>query len=251
MASSRRTFLKQFSLAAAATVSLPEMLQATVTSANAGKTIRLAKNDIIVFQGDSITDATRKREELNPNASTAMGSGYVVMTAGALLEDHPDKTLQIYNRGISGNKVYQLAERWEKDCIELKPTVLSILIGVNDFWHMMQGKYKGDVQVYENDYRALLKRTIEALPDIKLIIGEPFGVAGIKAVTEEWYPAFDAYRKVASKLADEFGAVFIPYQQIFEKAQKLAPKNYWTHDGVHPSIAGARLMSRSWLKAVK
>jgi lysophospholipase L1-like esterase len=251
MSSSRRSFLKQFSFATAGVIAVPQVLQAAVIEANRGRTIKLNKNDVIVFQGDSITDASRKREELNPNTATGFGSGYALQAAGKLLKDHPDKNLQIFNRGISGNKVYQLAERWEIDCIELKPDILSILIGVNDFWHMMQGKYTGNVEVYENDYRALLRRTKEKLPGVKLIIGEPFGVAGIKAVTEAWYPAFNTYRKIAANLAAEFNAIFIPYQEIFDKVQKLAPNNYWTGDGVHPSIAGARLMSEAWLKAVK
>jgi hypothetical protein len=121
MTANRRSFLKQISFATAGVVAMPEFLQATVNEANPGKSIRLNKNDVIVFQGDSITDASRKREELNPNAATGFGSGYALHAAAQLLKDHPDKTLRIYNRGISGNKVYQLAERWEKDCIELKP----------------------------------------------------------------------------------------------------------------------------------
>ena len=84
--------------------------------------------------------------------------------------DRADAGLKIYNRGISGNKVFQLAERWDKDCIALKPTVVSILIGVNDIWHMLNGKYDGTVAIYERDYRALLTRTQRELPGVRLVI---------------------------------------------------------------------------------
>src|SRR5690606_33242335 len=129
----------------------------------------------------------------------------------------------------------------------LKPTVLSILIGVNDFWHMLNGKYSGTIETYRKDYQALLQRTKDALPDVKLIIGEPFAVLGAKTVNNEWFPRFDAYRQAARELADKFGAAFIPYQSIFEKATRVAPAPYWTGDGVHPSLAGAQLMAEAVL----
>ena len=84
-----------------------------------------------------------------------------------------------------------------------------------------------------------------------MIIGEPFAVTGIKAVDEKWYPAFNDYRAAAREIAQSFGAVFIPYQAVFDKAQQTAPGVYWTHDGVHPTLAGARLMAHAWLEAVK
>ena len=116
-----------------------------------------------------------------------------------LLLDRPKEGLKIYNRGVSGNKVFQLAERWDADCLDLKPNVLSILIGVNDFWHTIDPRqnYKGTVEVYEKDYIALLKRTLKALPKVRLIIGEPFTVrnGGTRwAVDDKWFPEFDQYR---------------------------------------------------------
>ena len=96
----------------------------------------------------------------------------------------------------------------------------------------------------------MLKRTLAALPNIKLIIGEPFAVIGIRAVDSSWFPEFDKYRETAKKLADEFNAVFIPYQKVFDEAQKRAPGVYWTHDGVHASLAGAHLMANAWIQAV-
>ena len=92
--------------------------------------------------------------------------------------------------------------------------------------------------------------TKKVLPDVKLIIGEPFGVRGIKAVNDNWYPEFYEYQKAAHDVASQFGAAFIPYQAIFDEAQKHAPGVYWTADGVHPTLAGAQLMTQAWLAAV-
>ena len=245
----RRNFLKTATAGSALALGLPSITSAANITARGGK-ISLLKGDIILVQGDSITDAGRNRDEKAFNNTRALGSGYALLASSQLLEEHPGKDLKIANRGISGNKVYQLAERWEQDCIELKPSVLSILIGVNDFWHMLNGKYDGTVETYRKDFDALLKRTKDTLPDVKLIIGEPFAVRGTSAVNDQWFPRFDEYRAAARQIADKYNAVFIPYHSIFEKAAKTAPAVYWTHDGVHPSLAGSKLMADAWVKAV-
>jgi lysophospholipase L1-like esterase len=248
---SRRNFLRNTTLATITGLSLPQLATSAFAGEPSRKKIAVQKDDIILFQGDSITDAGRKKDNADPNNASALGSGYAMTGASELLYKYADKNLKIYNRGISGNKVYQLAERWQKDCLDLKPNVLSILIGVNDFWHTLVNNYKGTVDTYRTDFTTLLNRTKQTLPDVKLIIGEPFAVTGVKAVDEKWYPAFNDYRAAAREIAQSFGAVFIPYQSVFDKAQQSAPGAYWTQDGVHPTLAGARLMAHAWLEAVK
>jgi len=249
MDKSRRTFIGTTLMGAAMAVSLPEIVKAAGISS--APKIRIQENDVVLFQGDSITDAGRDKENKAPNNSRALGTGYAFLAAANLLNTHASKQLTIYNRGISGNKVYQLADRWEEDCLALKPNVLSILIGVNDFWHKFDGKYDGTIQVYRDDYRKLIDRTLTALPGVKLVIGEPFAVNNVKAVTDAWYPDFDEYRRAAREIATEYGAAFIPYQRVFDEAAKVAAPSYWTGDGVHASLAGAQLMAEAWLAAVK
>jgi lysophospholipase L1-like esterase len=250
---SRRNFLRNAFIGTAGIAAIPSILAASGTS-NPGnlKMIDdlLKQGDVILFQGDSITDAGRDREAKDPNNQRALGGGYAFLAAADLLNIFASKDLKIYNKGISGNKVFQLADRWQTDCLDLNPAVLSILIGVNDYWHKHDGHYDGTVAIYENDYRALLKRTKAALPNVKLVICEPFAVLGCKAVDQTWFPEFDGYRAVAKKMADEFEAIFIPYQEIFANATKVALPTYWTGDGVHPSIAGGKLMAEAWLKFV-
>ena len=246
---SRRSFLKKAALSGLMAVSIPEIIAASIPAGKAKNS--LAKNSVILFQGDSITDSGRNREDSNYNSARALGFGYAMLGGAVLLEKHPELNLKIYNKGISGNKVYQLAERWEKDCLELKPDILSILIGVNDIWHKLDGHYNGTIELYKNDFTALLERTKKALPNIKLIICEPFAVPGVKAVDDKWYPEFYSYQKAAREIATQFGATFIPFQKVFDEAQKQAPGIYWTSDGVHPSLAGAQLMAQAWLTAVK
>lgn len=205
--------------------------------------------DTILFQGDSITDAGRNRGISQPNSDAALGHGYAWLAAAQLLINMPKADLRIYNRGNSGNKVYQLAERWQVDCLDLKPNVLSILIGVNDFWHTLDGAYKGTLETYEKDYRALVQRTKDALPNVKLVICEPFVLKAGK-VNDRWFPAYDGYRAAAKHVAEEFGAVFVPFQSMFDAASKIAPPAAWAKDGVHPTPDGAAIMAAAWRSAV-
>jgi len=212
----------------------------------------LAKGAVILFQGDSITDAGRSRKNTGANNPDALGRGYPVLAAGEILRRFAGLEPRVFNRGISGNKVHQLAARWDGETIALKPDVLSILIGVNDHWHSIGGGYKGTPEIYEKDYRALLKRTVAALPAARLVICEPFVLKGGGAIKNEaqWFPVFDRYREIAKKLAGEFNTLFVPFQSAFDDAMKTAPAKYWSPDGVHPSLAGAQLMATVWLKTV-
>ena len=210
----------------------------------------ISSNDIILFQGDSITDAGREKELELSNNSNSFGNGYALLTASNLLYTHPDKNLKLFNRGISGNKVFELSNRWKKDCLELKPNILSILIGVNDYWHKKDGLYDGSVEVYENDYRKLIKRTIKAIPNIKIVICQPFILPDTSVVDDSFVEPFKEYQLSAKKIADEFNAFWVPFQEVFDEAVKHAPAEYWLYDGVHAAMPGAHLMALTWLKTL-
>ncbi|WP_459558170.1 SGNH/GDSL hydrolase family protein [Lacunimicrobium album] len=247
----RRVFLQSTLAAGAAGLMLNGHSVEAATSSIAAEPV-IKAGATVLFQGDSITDAGRKKDEESqstPNMQPGFGGGYAWMTAAALLTAPKGDTLKCYNRGISGNKVHQLAERWDKDCLDLKPDVLSILIGVNDIWHHLNGHYEGTVETYETDYRALLTRTKEALPETKLVICEPF-VLRCGAINDKWFPMFDGFREVAAKLSQEFDTLFVPFQSLFDEAVKYAPPEHWAGDGVHPSNHGAALMATAWLRTV-
>jgi lysophospholipase L1-like esterase len=205
-------------------------------------------NDIILFQGDSITDVDRDRNQPGPNVG--LGSGYALMTAATLLAHRPADNLQFLNRGISGNRIVDLYARIKADVINLNPNVLSVLIGVNDTWHEFGSRNGVPVPKYERIYTDFLIEVQAALPKIRLVLCEPF-VLPCGVVTKEWIAEMDERRAVVKKLAQEFGTVFVPFQAMFDAAMKLAPPEYWAGDGVHPSAAGHQLMSQNWLKEVE
>lgn len=245
----RRTFIKSSVLALGATVLANQVSKAAPLVTK--NKLEIKQNDIILFQGDSITDNGRAKDNLLPNDIQALGRGYAMLAASAMLNKYAKKNLKIYNRGISGHKVPQLQDRWQADCIDLAPSVLSILVGVNDYWHKRSGNYSGTAQLYKEQYQKLLDTTLERFPQLRLIIAEPFAVKNVKHVDDSWFPEFAHYQEVASDIAKEYKAVFLPYQSIFDTACKRAPGDYWTTDGVHTSAAGADLMAKNWLNCFK
>jgi lysophospholipase L1-like esterase len=234
----------------AATLAAAHSLHGTAQAAEAAGGSPLKPGITLLFQGDSITDAGRSREAAaEANSQPALGNGYAWLAASQLLVDRPSDGIKIFNRGISGNKVPDLDARWQAECIDLKPNVLSILIGVNDIWRTFDRGYDGTAETYEAEYQALIKKTKEALPDVALVICEPF-VLKCGAVTDAWFPKFDGYRAGAKRVAEQAGAIFVPFQTMFDEASKIAPPERWAKDGVHPSADGAALMAHAWRRVV-
>lgn len=207
----------------------------------------LAKGDVVLFQGDSITDAGRNQKNLEANNPQALGRGYANMLASSLLGTHSSLGLQCYNRGISGHRVPDLQKRWQTDTIDLQPALLSILIGVNDIWHKLYGNYDGTVADYEEGFTILLADTRAALPNTQLVICEPFALR-CGAVEDKWFPEFDERRAVAKRVSDAAGATWVSFQTMFDEATtESMPPEYWASDGVHPTMAGHALMAKTWL----
>ena len=198
----------------------------------------------ILFQGDSITDGNRGR---NTDPNHILGHGYQFIIASKFGAELAERRLVFMNRGVSGNTVADLTKRWQKDTIALKPDVLSILIGVNDLGHGVS------VEKYEEQYDALLAGTMKELPDVKLILCEPFGLPVGKR-KESW----ESYRKdlavrqaVVAKLAEKYHAADVKFQKVFDDAVERAAADYWIWDGVHPTYSGHQLMADEWVRTVK
>lgn len=204
----------------------------------------------VLFQGDSITDAGRDRKIVAPNVGSALGVGYPLIIAAALLDAQPDHGWRFFNRGVSGNKLPDLDARWQDDALALTPDILSILVGVNDYWHKRLNGYTGTVADYESEYSTLLSRTRAALPAVKLVVLEPF-VLRVGSVDASWFPEFDDRRAAAARVAQRAGAMWVPLQDRFNAAAAKTGPAYWAADGVHPTPAGHELIADAWREATK
>ena len=200
----------------------------------------------ILFYGDSITDADRTREPVGPD--TRLGSGFVAYAASKLYERDFEK-YEVYNRGVSGNRIVDLYARVKKDCWNIQPDVLNILVGVNDIWHELQYENGVEVERFEKIYNMLLEDTKKALPNTKIIICEPFVLNG--TATEENIDKFlevKEYAKVARRLAEKFGAYYVPLQNKFDEMGERYGNSKMLADGVHPTLRGAVVLANEWLK---
>ena len=205
---------------------------------------------VILFQGDSITDSGRKNEWGNN-----IGFGYATMVAGALGVKEP-YAYECINKGVSGNRIVDLYARMKIDIINLKPDYMSILIGINDVWHEFGNQNGVDAAKFEMVYDMLISELKTALPNLKIMILEPFVLPGTGTDPEDIPERYAEFRsetllraQAAKRIAEKHNLVFVPLQETFDKVNADAPKpDYWLLDGVHPNPAGHELIKQAWLK---
>lgn len=202
----------------------------------------------ILFQGDSITDAFRKPEEINP--AFQLGNGYAFLVAAKLGARHPERHFEFLNRGISGHAVQDLEKRWQADALDHRPDLLSLLIGVNNVIRRQNGaKDIPDADLLAS-YRSLLEQMRTQNPRIRFLLLEPF-LLQAGDVTAAWQAALSPIQEGIAGIAHEFDALLIPLQQIFDGSLSLAPAAYWAYDGIHPTHAGFQLIADAWLRAAE
>lgn len=204
----------------------------------------------LVFQGDSITDMNWGRNEGDRNHY--LGHSYVYLIASRLGVDMAAAKLEFFNRGMSGHGIRELKGRWQKDAVEMKPDLLSILIGINDT--NSGASMRMPAAGWEAEYRFILDASRKANPELRLVLLDPFVLptGGLKD------PAQMAARRgqveqlnaIVAKLARDYDAVHIKTQEIYDAATKVADPANWIWDGIHPLPQGHELMARNWLEQV-
>ena len=212
---------------------------------------KFAKGTRLLFQGDSITDMKWGRNQKDRNHY--LGHSYVFLIASRLGVDMPEAQLEFFNRGISGNRVQNLKKRWQKDTLDMKPDLLSILVGVNDIVKS-QGKAI-DMKKWEADYRYLLESSLKQNPKLKIVLLNPFILPTGRFVNNpDEFKSFTDYINnmavVVSKLAHDYKAVHIKTQEIFTASAEKAGAENWIWDGVHPLPQGHELIARNWIAEV-
>lgn len=200
----------------------------------------------ILFQGDSITDTGRDRDD-----DKNLGRGYPYLVQTKMSYECPED-FSFINRGISGNRIVDLYARIKKDIINVKPDYMSILIGVNDCWHELGREANGiSAEKFEVLYTMLLDEIREALPELKLFLMTPYVTPGV--CTDPYWEYFTTEvpkrAAVVKKLAEKYNLVLVDLQAEFDKAMEKAPATCWTQDGVHPTPAGHELIATAWRKA--
>ena len=222
----------------------------------------------VLFIGDSITDGNWGNAcgMPKPTAERSLwdmnhiyGSGYMYLCASHYQGDFPEKEYAFFNRGIRGNTLRDLEKSWEEEVIGMKPDVLSVLVGTNDVHYYLQGDKKEpfDFEGWEKCYRSLLDRSLQANPELKIVLGTPFVAnVGNMRKSEDFAERDSLVRRCAAiveRIAKDYQTVFLPYNAMFDEILGTAPASqdtYWIWDGIHPTPAGHKRMADMWIKRV-
>ena len=205
---------------------------------------------VILFQGDSITDGARMKD-CDWDLNHQMGHGYAYIINSTLGSEYPEKDLKFVNKGISGNRVGDLYARWIEDALNINPDILSILVGINDCEQLRFYGKGSDAVRFERTYRLLLDEAKENNPDVKFVLMEPFALP-VGDDRRDSYPELSkmlkCYQDATKRVARDYGAIFIPLQSVFDELSEKYSPEYWSWDGIHPTVCGHGIIAKEWMK---
>jgi lysophospholipase L1-like esterase len=196
----------------------------------------------ILFIGDSITDCGRGEDP------EQIGAGYVRVIRDSLLAADPATAPIVINRGVSGNKITDLAARWKEDVLDPAPDILSIKIGINDVWHGLSFGGGVPVEEFAPIFDDLLRQVNASLPACRFVLCEPSVIwaPAPEEGNDMLLPYIAAIRELAAKYSAQ---CVVPLHEAFEEARRVRPDVAWAPDGVHPSSAGHTLIAWNWLRS--
>ncbi len=189
----------------------------------------------ILFQGDSITDCGRDRDDIHN-----LGNGYPKFAAELIKKAHPDTDFEFINLGISGDQTKDLVDRLQSDFIDIQPDIVSIHIGINDTWHRAAERNWLGNDIFEAQYRKVLTE-IKEKTNARILIIEQF----LLPVEDKAYFRADLNGKIdiTRKLAREFADYYIPLDGLMAQACIRNDASHWSADGVHPNDNGAEFIA--------
>jgi len=208
--------------------------------------IELTFNQTILFTGDSITDCGRRERAHSP-----LGTGYVHFATNILLARNPQLQISFINTGISGNTTRDLMHRWQRDCIDHQPDILSVLIGINDLWRQFAMPQDLPMAVYIDEYKFIYHQLLLEVSkkcNCQIILIEPFMFCN--DTDNEMFKALKAYIDVVHNLADEFDTALIPLQSRINETIGKVPPLKWSDDMVHPFTWTHAWIAEQWLEEI-
>ncbi|MDY4140102.1 MAG: SGNH/GDSL hydrolase family protein [Eubacteriales bacterium] len=211
------------------------------------------KETTILFQGDSITDGLReKNKDRAWDLNHQMGHGYAFLVNARWGAQYPERHFAFINRGISGNRIADLYGRWQEDAVNLRPDVLSILVGINDVGFTMWEQSGSGPERFGRIYQLLLDEARAANPALLMVLMEPFvmPVGDRKDTYQDWLSLLRPLQEQTRLIAERNGAIFIPLQERFERLCQVREASYWVWDGIHPTVSGHQVIADAWMEAV-
>lgn len=202
-----------------------------------------------LFIGDSITDCGRRTEP------SMLGSGYVKIFKELMLANMPEIKVDIINRGISGNTIMDLENRWTDDMVNLKPDWLSILIGINDINRVVKKTEPWEELTpdkYYERYTKILKRA-EAETGCKIVLIEPFYISADATDSHRGtvLKLLEEYRETVAKMSKKYRTKILKIHDVFQKHLKYRDMETFCGEPVHPNHTGHLIIANELLNLLK
>lgn len=203
------------------------------------------KGQVVLFQGDSVTDCGRDRDDM-----TSLAGGYAGKIASVYNTLYPDNEVAFINKGVSGDRVTDLIVRYPDDILDIAPDFISILIGINDVWRRYDSNDPSTVEAFYDHYEYLLKMIKHNMPNTKIMLMEPFVLNSLPD-RATWREDLDPKIQVVRELARKYADYYLPLDGMFVS---LCTNNYSQEelatDGVHPTDLGHALIAKAYLEAL-
>lgn len=198
---------------------------------------------LVLFIGDSITDAGRSLRD-----DRLLGSGFAMMIASWFAALYPEKNVRFLNRGLSGDRIGDLASRWRRDCLDPRPSWITLLIGINDTWRRFDGGLESDHGAFDATYRGLIESGLAH--NARFILMEPF-LLPVREEQHAWREDLAPRIHTVRDLAAEFDQPIVPLDHLFAQALSTRPAAFWAADGIHPTPAGHAFIAQHWLHTMQ
>ncbi len=195
----------------------------------------------ILFIGDSITDAGRDR-----NDPAGLGTGYVSLFAEKLAPLYEDTQFVFVNRGVSGDRIFDIAARLD-GCLAEKADIVVLLAGINDVWHKYTDGLNFDPEAFAECYASVAQKIKDS--GAKLVIAQPFllNVPDKKRMRRE----FDLVLKGVQAAADKYADAYVALDEIFAGVSQSVSVSAYSPDGIHPTHRAARLIADNLIKKIR
>ena len=209
----------------------------------------VADGSTFVMIGDSVTDCGRARP-IGRKQHNNLGDGYVRHFDAMLTSRYPERNIEVLNVGCSGNKVTDLAHRWQSDVLDLSPDWLSVMIGINDVWRFYDSpcsKDQVDAKTYEATYRRILDQTRSQLKG--LLLASPFFIEANKQ--DPMRQQMGQYARIVEQLAKDYDAIFVDAQAAFDQFLAHKSSHYIAWDRIHPNPTGHQILADAFLRGIE
>lgn len=208
--------------------------------------IQIKKDSKILFIGDSITDPKFNSKF----ARKIKGRNIYALQLKKRFKKY-SKKIKVEIKGIASNRTYHLYDRLTTDCINLKPDVIIMLIGVNDAWeNYVPEQYPPLVRPMEPHIREIYRRFKAELQDAQILYIMPFMIDSVEEKLP-FHKKLDEFRVLLKNIALENGAKVIDMQEVFNNAQKTIEPKQLAIDGIHPTNLGHKTMADAIEKMIE